>query len=111
MPSSKSTITNRLQRALLQIAESSTASTQERLDALEMILESRKLVNKRDHTPAASSRRSPTHTRVDWATNCQGLVRVHGAQPTPGIRRMGSSAGFCGLCGKPPVTLSATVEN
>ena len=44
------TIKNRLQRALLEIAESSTANSQERLDALSLLLEVREPAKKRNST-------------------------------------------------------------
>ena len=50
MPNSKSTITNRLQRALIDIAESSTATVQERLDAVAIILKVKELATKRYRT-------------------------------------------------------------
>jgi len=43
MPNSKRTITNRLQRALLEIAESPTATVQERLEAVAHILKVKEL--------------------------------------------------------------------
>jgi hypothetical protein len=43
MPGSKNTITNRLQRALLEIAESPTATVQERLEAVAIILKVKEL--------------------------------------------------------------------
>ena len=50
MPNSKNTITNRLQRALIDIAESSTATVQERLDAVAIILKVKELATKRYRT-------------------------------------------------------------
>jgi hypothetical protein len=50
MPTSKTTITNRLQRALLEIAECPTATVQERLDAVAIILKVKELAMRRYRT-------------------------------------------------------------
>jgi hypothetical protein len=49
MPNSRNTITNRLQRALLEIAEGPTATVQERLDAVGLILKARELAKLRNN--------------------------------------------------------------
>ena len=56
MPNSKDTITNRLQRALLQIAESSDAAVQHRLEAVGLILKAKELAKLRAPT---TSRNQP----------------------------------------------------
>lgn len=57
MPNPKDTITNRLQRALLGIVESTEATAQQRLDASEIILKIRELAKSRDRTsPRKSSK-------------------------------------------------------
>jgi hypothetical protein len=56
MPNSKDTITNRLQRALLGIAESPKATVQERLDAVAAILKVKELAMRRG---CPTSRRPP----------------------------------------------------
>lgn len=48
--SSKDTITNRLVRAMMQIAECADATTQERLNAVEIILRVKERARQRDRT-------------------------------------------------------------
>ena len=48
--SSKDTITNRLQRALLEIAESPDATVQEKLDTIDTILKVKERAKQRDRT-------------------------------------------------------------
>jgi hypothetical protein len=56
MPNSKDTISNRLQRALLEIAESPKATIQERLEAVAIILKVKEPAKKRD---CATPRKQP----------------------------------------------------
>lgn len=55
MPNPRDTIKNRIQRALLQIAESPDASAQERFEAVAMILKVRELQD--GTTPGKQSKR------------------------------------------------------
>jgi hypothetical protein len=58
MPNSKDTITNRLKRALVEIAESPVATAQEKLDAVGLFLKARKLAKQRDRiTPSKQKKR------------------------------------------------------
>ena len=50
MPNSRDTIANRLQRALLKIAESLDATVQEKLDAVNLILKAKELAKNKDRT-------------------------------------------------------------
>jgi len=54
------TITNRIRRALLEIAESPSATVQERLDALGMILKAKELEKQRDCTTHRKGSKIPT---------------------------------------------------
>jgi len=56
MPKSSTTIANRIQRVLLEIAESPAATVEERLDALSLLSEVRGLAKQRDR---ATSRKQP----------------------------------------------------
>lgn len=60
MSNSSRTITSRLQRAMLEIAESSTATPQERLTAADMILKAKELAKNKDRT---TSRKLPKLVR------------------------------------------------
>jgi hypothetical protein len=50
MTKSSTTFSTRLMRAMLEIAESTTATAQERLDAVSMILKAKELAKQRDRT-------------------------------------------------------------
>jgi hypothetical protein len=60
MPNSSTTITNQIQRALLEIAKSPDATVQERLDAVNLILKAKELGKQRDRT--TPRKRSKTAT-------------------------------------------------
>lgn len=50
MPNSKNTITNRVLKAMVEIAESPVATAQERLNAVGLILKIKELAKLRDRT-------------------------------------------------------------